>query len=299
MSSTRDTLANLNQHSNSCSLGIYTPFSTIEEAFERIEVSEDDVARRQIEEDYRLYGSRPEPLDAGGAQPARSSKLSLKREASRHAGEIERPSKVRRSEAIVPSDSTLVTAMDWNSGTTPLAAWLNQTAVPSNSTIFGEQATDELNEDLVAQEREEIKAFRHVHIVTAPSGSSQDLTADEDFSALKIGAQIYYRNIMDKYPKIPPFLARRLAEANLHRVERLHRADDLQHKDVEMPAYVSTEAPLGLFPAMPTVKVRDRDSSRSRNMPPESKHEFKKKCTSCRRRKVCSNFCKLLPCQLR
>ena len=69
---------------------------------------------------------------------------------------------------------------------------------------------------------------------------------------------------MDKYPKIPSFLARRLAEANLHRVERLHRADDVQHENVEMPAYVSTKAPLGLFPPMPAGKLRDLDTFRDK-----------------------------------
>ena len=90
-SSIKGTLASLNRPSKSCSLGIYSPHSIIEEAFERIEVSEDYVARRQIEEDYRLYGSRPEPWDAEVPQLARSSKLSLKRKAPSQAGGIERP----------------------------------------------------------------------------------------------------------------------------------------------------------------------------------------------------------------
>ena len=279
-SSIKGTLASLNRPSKSCSLGIYSPHSIIEEAFEHIEVSEDYVARRQIEEDYRLYGSRPEPWDAEVPQLARSSKLLLKREAPSQAGGIERPSKVRRSEANAPSDYAIVTAMDWNSGTSPLDAWLNQSAVPSNTTIINEQETDELNENLVAQESEEIKVFRQVHIVTAPSGSSQDLIADEDYAALNIGAQIYYRNIMDKHPKIPPFLARRLAEANLHRVERLHGADDLRYEKLEMPA------PTGFFPPTQTRDLRDIHNSHGRKRLAESKHKSRQRCEYCQEWKV-------------
>lgn len=40
-------------------------------------------------------------------------------------------------------------------------------------------------------------------------------------SGLELPAQIYYRNIEDRYPSLPPFLTRRLAIANLNRAERL------------------------------------------------------------------------------
>ena len=124
----------------------------------------------------------------------------------------------------------MVTALDWNSGASPLDSWLNQSAIPSivppvvdnvppvvdNDQLFSQ-------DDLIKQEEEdENKALRSVHINATPNPPSADRTmiADEHFAALSLLAQIHYRNIKDEYPLIPSYLASRLAEANVQSAER-------------------------------------------------------------------------------
>ena len=46
--------------------------------------------------------------------------------------------------------------------------------------------------------------------------------------------QIYYRNIVDRYPALPQYLATRLAEVNCHRAERLQQTRD-QAKNLSKP----------------------------------------------------------------
>ena len=110
--------------------------------------------------------------------------------------------------------------MDWNSGASPLDAWLNQSAIPSTTPALDHQETVDLESDLLALETEEIKVFRNVHMAIAPSPEHNDRPL-EPVEGLEFGAQIYYRNIMDRFPILPKYLARRLAQANCHRAERL------------------------------------------------------------------------------
>lgn len=135
-----------------------------------------------------------------------------------------RPAKVRKTDEPGSDAAQRVTAMDWNSGASPLDSWLNQSAIPSLSATNLEPSRIS-EKDLIAREAEEIRVFRTVHIVmaTEATGLSVNHTIDEDFASLALGAQIYYRNIKDRYPDIPTFLARRLAEANLDRADRLQR----------------------------------------------------------------------------
>ena len=74
-------------------------------------------------------------------------------------------------------------------------------------------------EDLVAQEVEEMKVFHNVRLATA-SSPEEKKTAADGFEGLELATQIYYRNIRDRYPVLPTYLARRLAQANHVRSER-------------------------------------------------------------------------------
>ena len=79
---------------------------------------------------------------------------------------------------------------------------------------------DAPEEDLMAQEEKEIKFFRNVHTAILPS-PKEDETAVDVLEGLEFGAQIYCRNIRDRYPLLPIYLTRRLAQANFRRSERL------------------------------------------------------------------------------
>ena len=177
-----------------------------------------------VEEDMRLYGARPEPAaDAAFDPTSLPFEPGPKRNASHLNITAERSPKSRRIDDDGISSTKVLTAMDWNGGASPIAAWLNQSAMPSITPTKDEpDATDKL---LLAQEVEEMKMFRNVHVKTAPCPASTDgdLIVDKDFARLSPRAQIFYRNIKDKFAHIPTYLARRLADANLDRAKRLQK----------------------------------------------------------------------------
>ena len=186
-------------------------------------VSEDDVTRRQIEEDMRLYGSRPEPPDAVEVdESSQLANLPPKRNASDFAAAVELPAKLRKKSKNKEFNYETLTVMDWNSGATPLDAWLNQSAVPSTTPALDHQDIVNPESHLLTQEIEELKVFRNVHMAIAPSLEHNDPQL-EPVEGLEFGAQIYYRNIMDRFPALPEYLACRLAQANCGRAERLRR----------------------------------------------------------------------------
>ena len=207
--------------STTCHLNFFCTPNDLNDSFGRVIVSEDDIARQQIEEDLRLYGSRPEPSETVEVDElTQLANLPPKRSASEFEAAIDRPAKMRKKGTSKEFNYETLTLMDWNSGATPLDAWLNQSAVPSTTTALIQQESTKPEKDPLAQEIEEVKVFRNVHMATAPKPECKDPTL-EHIKDLDFGAQIYYRNIMDRYPRIPIWLARRFAQANKDRAERL------------------------------------------------------------------------------
>ncbi|KAI9864391.1 MAG: hypothetical protein M1813_003311 [Trichoglossum hirsutum] len=181
----------------------------LEDHFERITVLEEDeeISKDQAEEDLLLFGSRPKPLDPEevysiAAEPMELDRLprSTKRGAPASDNEeLERPAKSYKRD---PDELRTV-----------------QPEPPS-----GTQQTDPQSIILQALETREIEYFRNVHIKQPPSAPDHRRDEEPDsVEALAFGARIYYRNILDAYPAVPGYLARRLAEANWRRAERLRR----------------------------------------------------------------------------
>lgn len=169
----------------------------------------------------RLYGSRPEPPDTVEVdESTQLANLLPKRNTSEFEAVIDHPTKILKKGKSHEFNYQALTVMDWNSGTSPLDAWLNQSAVPSSTRALNQQESIESESDLLAQEIDEMKVFRNVHMAIAPSPKCNDPPL-ERIEGLDFGAQIYYRNIMDRHPFIPMYLARRLAQANHNRAERL------------------------------------------------------------------------------
>ena len=187
-------------------------------------MSEEEVARRQNEEDLKLYGSRPEPQDLVEIdETAQLRQLPPKRDAADFNAAIEHSAKRQKQDSEDFKDQTL-TAMDWSSGATPLDAWLNQSALPSVGGSNDENVPRVVEESLTAQEQEEIKVFRNVHIAMSKDSRTTRSKTDssiEGLANLGLETQIFYRNIVDRYPLLPISLARRLARANHDRAERL------------------------------------------------------------------------------
>jgi hypothetical protein len=122
-----------------------------------------------------------------------------------------------------------LTSIDWNNGTSLFDAWLNQSALPSAAIPLEKEhrETENRNQELKNREMQEIEYFRKIQISTSSDKSQADAQQDsmdmDGNDQIEFGARIYYRNILDRYPRIPQYLARRLAEANLRRAERLRQ----------------------------------------------------------------------------
>ena len=81
--------------------------------FSRFIVSEEDIARQQVEEDLRLYGSRPKSADAvdiGESTPLGNP--IPKRDASAFEAIVDRPAKLARRGECKTFDDGTVTAID-------------------------------------------------------------------------------------------------------------------------------------------------------------------------------------------
>ena len=213
--------------SDTCSLAFFPETTELEDAFGKAKVSDEAVTRQQVEEDMRLYGTRPQPSDVisihDNHENMRQKEPLSKRDASHVEATTGRPAKMPRLFEDARPENKVLTAMDWHSGASPLEAWLNQSAIPA---VGASQADNERTtsvESQIAQEIEEIKNFRNIHLMAVqhPNSLNGKLYLDKDFASLRQGAQIYYRNIKDKFPLIPGYLARRLAEANLDRAAAL------------------------------------------------------------------------------
>ena len=199
-----------------------------------MQVSEDDTVRRQIEDDLQLYGSRPEPPDTVEVdESTQLANLPPKRNASDFKSVVNRLAITSEKDQSKEFNFEALTVMDWNSGASPLDAWLNQSAIPSTNPTLDHQETVDLESDLLALETEEIKVFRNVHMAIAPSPEHNDPPL-EPVEGLEFGAQIYYRNIMDRFPVLPKYLARRLAQANCDRAERLRHEKERVQKEHEV-----------------------------------------------------------------
>lgn len=99
--------------------------NSLEDSFGRIAVlpEDEEVTKKQIAEDMSLYGSRPDPPDAIEVNEyAQLSNLPPKRSTAEFDAAVNRPAKVRRTTEPKDSNFQRVTAMDWNSGASPLDA---------------------------------------------------------------------------------------------------------------------------------------------------------------------------------
>jgi len=191
----------------------------------------EEVARKQVSEDIQLYGTRPEPPDAVDIDEVpQLADPPPKRNLSESQAAIDRPAKARKKGYNKAYNYETVAALDWNRGASPLEAWLNQSAVPS--TILAAEAQNQGPKDtkisLMAEEVKELKNFRNVHIATTPEPEQSELAVPtvNEMGDLELGARIYYRNITDRYPLLPTYLAHRLAKANHCRAERLRHKQD-------------------------------------------------------------------------
>lgn len=235
--------SSLNSHSRLCHLNFFLTSDKIEDVLDRISLLNDDeeITQKQVREDIQTFGSRPEPIEfkqIDEGNNLRKLQLPSKRSAAALEDRIDSPAKVRKEAQGRQTYS--LTAMDWNSGASHLDAWLNQSAIPAAAPVINEQQertkspADPSSSADADQEMEEIKVFRNVHIcpVSEPVIDGRQLESADKLANVELETQIYYRNILDRYPELPSYLALRLARANRDRAERLRQSKidrDISH----------------------------------------------------------------------
>jgi len=142
----------------------------------------------------------------------------------------------------------------------PIFGWLADTLPPANpgSVMQWREAEEHRQSKRKKQEIDNIEVFRNVQVsVSLESELSADPARKEpsDEDELELGARIYYRNIIDRYPRIERFLARRLAEGNWERAKRLACIQDQAMKH-EFPV-AQNEIPMQNEPDEPADLIID------------------------------------------
>ena len=215
--------------SGECGLIFFDVPTDVASAFDQCSIQDEEqkLLARQVDEDAKLYGARPEPADViktnevDDSSPKRGQKRSFSATDPETLGSMDKLQK--------QDSSGWNNTKDWYSSPNPLDAWLNQSAVPSGALLIGD-----FNQDTVLTtqangtgEASEIDVFRRVHIALSTETDTPTRTSlEEKAQGLELDAQIYFRNIMDRYPSLPRYLAIRLAVANHERSRRLQRERD-------------------------------------------------------------------------
>lgn len=118
------------------------------------------------------------------------------------------------------------TSTQWSP--TPLENWLICVQDPPNPAENTSIESKSINRE--KNEQTEIELFQNVSLTLEPrpdfeiprDPSKSKSAKAQGAEDLEFAARIYYRNILDRYPSIPPYLAKRLATRNMARIERLH-----------------------------------------------------------------------------
>lgn len=222
---------------------------------------DEEVSQRQHEEDVELYGRRLIPTENEGIDEVM---LESPQQGSTHLNlaslqDLSAPSLSITVSGItepifskifseakdisleaISDDEVVVGGIQKAS---QLDTWLTESSsAPSGRLNIAYESLGGRNGELDEREREEkeIEFFRNVHISPAPN-SEPDKPKEETnvlFAEvtrdLGVSGLIYYRNIIDRFPLVPDFLARRLAKANCQRAERLESQRRIEKETVNM-----------------------------------------------------------------
>ncbi len=204
---------------------------------------EDEKLRQsQADEDLDMFGRRPSPKDVDAtAEHAKEHPMSpLSATFSNdsipaspgHLSSTLSPGNLAKLNTIDPSMSQTslndassartIPSIDWNSGENAMEAWLNASAMRGNEPVLepSDEAFKRETEQL-QQEMEAVKDLKRIHfIATAPETQPlQDVM--KDFQNQPLMVQVHAKKILDRYPVMPAFLAKRLANSNVRREQRL------------------------------------------------------------------------------
>lgn len=128
---TKDLMSKSNRDPGPCYFQSFPTSNGLESVSRRVNVFEEEIARQRVEEDLRLYGSRPESADAVDIdKPDQLAILLPSRSFPEFAAAVDRPAKVRIKGESQNWDHQMVPAVGWDPGASPPVVWLYQSAVP-------------------------------------------------------------------------------------------------------------------------------------------------------------------------
>ncbi|OCK75366.1 hypothetical protein K432DRAFT_409087 [Lepidopterella palustris CBS 459.81] len=172
-----------------CGLGFVPNLPMLDDPLQAMEESGLDLIRKiQAQEDSELFGDRVMPMDKTIQKPHQPA------QGLDEGVGVTEPPILGNS---LPKDPAAVTA--WR------------------------QAEEARNFEKL-QGSEEIEIFHNFHVILSvglewPVRGAQKVVAMED--TMELGAQMFFRNIVDRYPRVPEWLARRLANTNWSHAQRL------------------------------------------------------------------------------
>ena len=135
---------------------------------------------------------------------------------------LEEREKLSRNEARRPMSNPKFTALDVPSGTSVMDAWLQTSANPSDQLLPPLDDTQNERADL-HREQKDIEQLKRVQLITTTE--SKPLTdAVAEYQDLPLDTQVFVRKIVDRFPDLPPYLAKRFALSNADRAKRLKGA---------------------------------------------------------------------------
>ncbi|KIW92183.1 uncharacterized protein Z519_07167 [Cladophialophora bantiana CBS 173.52] len=108
-----------------------------------------------------------------------------------------------------------------SSGT--MDAWLNFSVMPAHEPQPQSSISDALEAvaQQTRQERKDIEVLKRVHFVSKVPESQPLKDTVKEYQDMPLDAQIFLRKVVDRFPQIPPFLAKRFANANVGRLDGL------------------------------------------------------------------------------
>jgi hypothetical protein len=103
-------------------------------------------------------------------------------------------------------------------------AWLDHSVLPAAPNAARHSpVSDEASESVLRQqeEAEALNSLTRVQFIQKRPETRPLQDTVETYSDMPLDAQIYLRKIVDRFPTLPPFLAKRFARANVQRADRL------------------------------------------------------------------------------
>ena len=229
----------LTRDSTKCGLKYYPPTTDLKDAMGNLQLKDEaeSVLQRQAVEDLNAFGMRPAPRDATELGPVHpDSPSQTPKRGIDHPDttgvllDSENLKRLDEAEDEVKTSfpaSGALSIIDWHSGPTPIESWLNQSAIRMDSGILHEVGDEKLQEkEILDQEQRDIEILRKVHLSAEPATPDTGLLEGDGYEGLDEVAKPFLRKILDKFPLIQPFLARRLAESSLSRDTRLRKSRD-------------------------------------------------------------------------